>query len=236
MKRLWKERRSVMLAHLVGKPAWNRGRTYEEIYGKDKAQELIAKLSLVHLGKPRPDLIGKSCSAETREKLRIASTGREYSQESKDKIGQSKLGKTYDQIYRDPVAWQEMRSKTQKKLWDDPEYHNSQSSKMAHGRGKHPNRVEGKLGALLSALFPEEYRYTGNGSLVINGKVPDFVNVNGQKKIIELFGEYWHKPDEEMTRPLCFSPFGYQTLIVWSDELKDIPRLKEKLISFHEIS
>lgn len=38
----------------------------------------------------------------------------------------------------------------------------------------------------------------------IGGLCPDFVNCNGKKVIIELFGDYWHDLDEE----------GYEKIIL----------------------
>jgi len=43
--------------------------------------------------------------------------------------------------------------------------------------------------------FPNEWKYAGDGSLIIRGKCPDFVNVNGRKLIIEVFGDYWHSEE-----------------------------------------
>lgn len=93
----------------------------------------------------------------------------------------------------------------------------------------------------LSKLFPNEYKYVGNGSILIGFKNPDFINVKGQKKIIELFGDYWHskkktgrtKKQEEFQRVKHFAKYGYKTLIVWESELRDIIVLKKKLIEFH---
>lgn len=35
------------------------------------------------------------------------------------------------------------------------------------------------------------YKYTGNGDFWIGGKNPDFVNINGEKKLIEVGSSYW---------------------------------------------
>lgn len=72
----------------------------------------------------------------------------------------------------------------------------------------------------------------GDFSFMINGKNPDFVNCNGKKLIIELFGDYWHKDDNPEDRAKVFEPFGYKTLVIWEHELKDIENLKNKLEGF----
>jgi len=98
------------------------------------------------------------------------------------------------------------------------------------------------------------YKYVGNGKFWIENKNPDFINIE-QKKVIELFGDYWrcnsprftdddiiirfgktllvkdiHSEDRERIK--LFSDCGYQTLVVWESELKDIELLKSKLLEF----
>jgi len=103
------------------------------------------------------------------------------------------------------------------------------------------NKPERKLYKLLYKLFPNEYKYVGDGKIWINGKNPDFINVNGQKKIIEMFGDYWHskkvtglkKKIHRIRRQNHFAKYGYKTLIIWERELKNIKQLEIKLRIFH---
>ncbi len=82
------------------------------------------------------------------------------------------------------------------------------------------------------------YKYVGDGQFILGGKCPDFLNINGQKKLIELFGKYWHNPkyfpnvQSPQDRIDYFAEYGFKTLIVWEQELKDKTSLKEKLVSF----
>jgi very-short-patch-repair endonuclease len=98
---------------------------------------------------------------------------------------------------------------------------------------RHPNKPEKELAELLEKTFPNEYRYVGDGSFILGGKCPDFLNVNGKKKIIEVFGIYWHKKSEEEERKALFKQYGFDTLIVWDSELDNVPVLSEKLMEFH---
>ena len=84
-----------------------------------------------------------------------------------------------------------------------------------------PNRQEAILNNILSTNFPNDWKYVGNGDLIIAGKCPDFVNTNGKKALIELFGDYWHKDDNPEDRIKIFEPYGYKTLVVWENELKN---------------
>ena len=101
-----------------------------------------------------------------------------------------------------------------------------------------PNKPEKLLNQLLKLLFKKDYKYVGNGKVILVRFNPDFINVNGQKKIIELYGDYWHnKPDykkRDKRRLKSYTKLGYRTLIVWEHELKDLDYTVGKLIAFHE--
>lgn len=60
-----------------------------------------------------------------------------------------------------------------------------------------PNKKEKLLTKLLNKILPNEYKYVGSGKIIIGSFIPDFININGQKKIIEFFGDYWHKNTQE---------------------------------------
>lgn len=95
---------------------------------------------------------------------------------------------------------------------------------------RRPNNDESRL----SYLFVEHnlpYRFVGDGSFVIGGKNPDFVNVRN-RKIIELFGERWHPPQDEADRIAYFRRFGYDTLVVWRKHLAEPVALLERIKSF----
>lgn len=69
--------------------------------------------------------------------------------------------------------------------------------------------------------------------MMLGGKIPDIVNVNGQKKVVELWGTYWHRDQNPDDRIALFRPFGWDTLVVWEKELKDRPALEARLQEFH---
>jgi G:T-mismatch repair DNA endonuclease (very short patch repair protein) len=140
---------------------------------------------------------------------------------------------------------QEMiRSSCKMKLdsWQNPEWREKQLKAILKGCGIKPTKPEILLNSILQQLFPNQYKYVGDGQVIIGGKCPDFININGQKKIIELFGDYWHskkitgrtKLKEERQRIKHFSRYGYQTLIIWESELKDIDRLIKRIIKFNK--
>lgn len=82
------------------------------------------------------------------------------------------------------------------------------------------------------------YKYVGDGSFIIQGFNPDFVNVNGQKKIIEVFGRIWHETlvkhwnRTELGRVMIYNSYGYKTLVIWDDELKNKEAVAKRVIKF----
>jgi len=107
-----------------------------------------------------------------------------------------------------------------------------------------PNKDEIKLNKIIQELkLP--YKYVGDGKVWVEGKNPDFINTNGQKKIIELFGEPWHGKRDwvnvdynrtEQGRKEIFSKYGYDTLVIWCRELRDIETVKQRILEFEQTS
>ena len=103
-----------------------------------------------------------------------------------------------------------------------------------------PNKIEQKLDYLLQERgLP--FKYVGGGEVIIGGRMPDFININGVKQVIELFGDYWHSP---LLRPNTkysvtydgvrkhYHKYGFDTLIVWEGELANKDALVDKIASW----
>lgn len=116
------------------------------------------------------------------------------------------------------------------KLHKDPEF----TRKRLKALLKKPNKAEMKLLDLITK-HNLPFKYVGNGDLIIANKNPDFVSVDGTKRIIELWGDYWHKTihswcnSEDYYDPnkriSLFKEHGYDTIIIWESELRN-----EKLV------
>ena len=85
----------------------------------------------------------------------------------------------------------------------------------------HPNKAEACLFKILQRAFPGEFAYTGDGSVIVGGKCPDFTNVSGKKQVVELFGDYWHRGENPQLRVDHFAKFGFHCVVVWEHELGD---------------
>jgi len=104
--------------------------------------------------------------------------------------------------------------------------------KQMKARKTRPNQKELWLEEFILQLgLP--YKYVGDGEFILGGKCPDYVNTNGQKKIIELFGNYWHRNENPQERKDIFSQYGFETLVIWESQLTHTNSLKELILSFH---
>lgn len=89
-----------------------------------------------------------------------------------------------------------------------------------------PVQTEVKLNMILQKNFPNEWKYTGDGSFLIGYKNPDFVNINGKKMCIEIYYEYFKKRDfgstenYEKQRAEHFAKYGWKTIFIKSEELE----------------
>lgn len=113
-----------------------------------------------------------------------------------------------------------------KKLWLRAGYRERCVSAVMKALQIKPNKQESKLQSLLG-LF---WRYTGDGGLIIAGKVPDFWN--GDHKLVELFGDYWHRGENPQDRIDIFEKNGYKCLVIWEHELKNIQDVKQKIVNY----
>ena len=125
-------------------------------------------------------------------------------------------------------------SNRMKELWDDVNFKNLTVSKIMKSNGdkKGMNKPEKILLNLLSDLFfIGQFQYVGGGQEILGGKCPDFIDkINN--KIIELYGDYWHRGQDPKDRINYFKNYGYDTLIIWEHELKNVDSLKSKLFTF----
>lgn len=109
-----------------------------------------------------------------------------------------------------------------------------------------PNKTEEKLIDLIKEnKLP--FRYVGDRSFIVNGLNPDFIECNGKKKIIELFGRAFHDPtykycipdeipevQQKNKRKSIYNKFGFHMLVIWDDELKNPEKVIKKIRRFEE--
>jgi hypothetical protein len=161
-------------------------------------------------------------------------------------------GKTFEEIYGEEKANELkkgmvirgeilFRSERLNQIRKSPEYLRNKYN-AAHRK---PNNKEIMLMGILDELCPNEYKYNGDYSLGVSfdGLVPDFWNVNGQKKVIEHLGDYYHgeliqkhpKDVEEKEKIDRYGSCGVKCLVIWEHELVKSNRmvLIEKIKKFN---
>lgn len=187
---------------LKGRIPWNLGLTK----ATDKRLAMLGqKLSLIQKGHP----------------LYGGMTGKHHSIETIHKISESNLGKSH--CNKGVPFTDEHRRNigvVVRKRFDDPKY----LKKIM--RRRIPSYPE----QLFSDLC-KEFKYVGDGSLMIDGKNPDFVDSTGTK-LIEIWGEHWHRNQDPQDRIDFFKIRGYDCLIVKPFELKELDKLREKVKEF----
>ena len=67
----------------------------------------------------------------------------------------------------------------------------------------------------------KNFKYVGDGKIFLNRFCPDFINKKS-KKIIELYGDYWHNKTDAILRDKrrikTYKKHGYDTLVIWEHE------------------
>jgi very-short-patch-repair endonuclease len=133
----------------------------------------------------------------------------------------------YRAIYTSPEFGMKKRE-DMLRLWQNPVY----KAKMLNKWKRTPNKLEKKMDAFLKTIT-NEFKFVGDGQVWIGGRCPDFININKEKKqLIEVFGSYWHEPDDEEFRKSHFKSCGFNTLVIWDKEFNDPQFLREKVIAF----
>lgn len=177
---------------------------YKHIY-KDKGRN--KKIGLAHKG--------KVVTKETREKQSIARKGKNY----EERCGSKNKAR----------IWKEKVGENSKKLWTL-----DKMKELRKAQHQKPNKPE----IVMINLIKENnlpFNYVGDGQIWVGRFNPDFLSKN-PKHIIEMFGDYWHNlPNvkaRDKKRLKTYSRYGYKTLIIWEQELKDTNQVIDKIKRF----
>lgn len=131
-------------------------------------------------------------------------------------------GKRFSEIIDHEIN-EERKSKiklTMKDIWTDDKWKELQLKKMVKGLWKRPTSLEKKMIELIK-VNNLNYKYCGDGSVILNGKCPDFINCNGQKIVLETANRYHHQNNYEESRKNVFSQIGFRTLVFWEEDFKN---------------
>jgi len=153
--------------------------------------------------------------------------------------------------WRDP-SYRKAMSEMAISLWQDQKYRNKQKyrinllkigdpeflKKFYASRRVRPTHPEQLLDLLLQKHFPKEFAYNGDYSkgVSLGGLIPDFININGRKLVIEVFGDYWHDKrngvpwkSTEFGRKATFAQLGFDCVIIWESQLNNPKSVIEEI-------
>lgn len=192
--------------------------------GRVITEETKRKMSAAHSG--------KCFSEEHRKKIGSALKNRKFSDKTRKKMSISAKRKIFSEKHRKNIGIASKRNFLNADFLS--RYHEAINIR--------PNNAELKLQKMLDRYFPGDYKYVGDFEFVLGGRCPDFLNVNGQKKLIELFGDYWHskkktgrtEENEMKKRKNHFRKYGFETLVIWEKELKSKNRVVIKIKEFDQ--
>ena len=229
----WKEKLSQ--SH-KGQVAWNKGKELSDEHkkhlsdshkgnisgmkGKHHTEESKAKMSAKLKGrklskdtkiKLSESLKGHEVTEETRRKISEANKGKVRSEETKKKIGIASKNRKISESTKLKMS---IRMK---------EFMNSEEGLKKVLRRRIPTSLEEKFEEIVNKNdLP--YRFVGDGSFIIGGKNPDFINTNGQKIAIEVYARYFklrnNKTIDEWIeeRSKMFESFGWK--IIFFNEIE----------------
>lgn len=170
--------------------------------------------------------------------------GRKRSREHQDKINEtnrkiwSDLEKRKRHSETRKVAlstpeYRDKRSKISLRLWQDPKY---VASQMRARNRNQQNKLEKSFEHFLDKHFPGCWKFVGDGSLIIGNLCPDFTHTSMKHLLIDLFGSYWHEPQDEEYRIGYFSKRGFKLLVVWEEELSNRSSVYNKVKNFTDLN
>lgn len=107
-----------------------------------------------------------------------------------------------------------------------------------HARVKaSPNKLE----LLFDALTPDNVVFVGNRKFWVKTELgpknPDFIirPFTETRKVIEVFGDYWHRDDNVDALKTAYMKAGVSCLVVWESEIRKSPNtVQEKVAQFLE--
>jgi DNA-binding Lrp family transcriptional regulator len=199
---------------IKGQIPWNKRDDINEIIkvrypleGAELANELGISRSAVHqrASKLEVKCIKKQTSTEeSRRKTSITLTGHRKNQQWCQRLSDALKGRPHNLVRLHRIAEGLTRSRRQKRQMTAPEKWVWKVLQMQYGDFN-------------------PYTFTGDRKFWItlkNGKQrnPDFVSLF-HKKIIEVYGSYWHKGEDPKERISDYAKVGWNCLVLWEHEL-----------------
>lgn len=162
--------------------------------------------------------LSKMCSKECRS---IYAKRYHHTTEAIQKISVTGKGR------HQPLTAKRKLSALMKLNWQNPDFVGNRVRAM----NVKPTQPEVKLIDICAKYLPD-FKYNGDYRLgvTLSGLIPDFINCNGEKEVLEVFGDYIHSPEKtkgrwnrtELGRIMAYNSLGYKCLVLWEHELNQL--------------
>jgi len=229
---------------MKGRVPWNKGKT--GVY----SPEFLQEMSDSRKGKLNPWPEEAKTSFRQKMSGHKFNVGRHPSEETREKLSQANKGKQNTLGHKLTAEHIEKIRQNSKRAWQDPESKLGTVEwfkKILAGTHLRPNKPERLLINILESNLPGEFAYNGDYSqgVILNRMCPDFININGEKCVIEVFGEAFHDPEKawkpiswkstEQGRLELYGKVGFKCLIIWEKELKEPAKVLIKIRQFMSV-
>jgi len=231
---------------MYGKTHPFKGMSLEEIYGENRASNI--KCNLVEKN------TGKVATEETRQKMRETRKGtnigeanpmygKRYTDEEKRRQSERLRGIPHN--VSDEGKERIKQAVIESHYWrkeNDPNYIEKQLRNIWDNSELKVSPLEEELISILEEILSGIYEYNGNfeSKVMVNGCIPDFVNVNFNRAI-EPYSVYWKELNHgsveiyKTEREEKFRQVGWEVLFIEEGEFKDRDSLIEKILDFEGV-
>lgn len=201
-------------------------------FGKHLSEETRKKLSIAH---KKLDKEARMRMSENRKGEKHPMFGKHHSAKTKKKISDALKGE------KNPWFGKHHNDETRKKIGAANKGKHRTDDERAKIREARKHQKFPKCQTKPELIFEEmckkynlPFRYTGNSTFWIgkNPSVnPDFVECDGKKIAVEIFGDYWHSPllnrklPENRTldyRKKLLKQYGWKLIVFWESDMKRI--------------
>jgi len=189
-----------------------KGKTYEEIYGEERAKELRKRRSEENRRRWRED---KDYRERMREFFRKNNPSRHPDFRKKLLIKRRGIC---------PICGKEtnhVKAHLRLKHIENIMWNEDGLRKVIKAIRRKPTTLERKFMEIIEK-YNLPYKYVGNGEVWIGRMNPDFINTNGKKVVIEILGDYWHTSEEFEERKQKFTKYGFECIGIWEHELYEL--------------
>ena len=197
------------------------GKTFIDLYGIEKANEIKKKISAAKKGVPQTE--------ESKAKHIKGRIEHPMSEKSREKLRQRMLSNKFALGHKCSDNTLELMSILSKKRWENIEYREKQTQLILEALMIKPTSIENTFFNIICAKYKLPFKYCGDGSFLIGNKNPDGIINDGRQICVEINGSYWHKPEDEQERINYFAKYGWKCIVIWDYELKNVVEVVNKV-------